>query len=152
MLGGLRLPRRLRVSAVLAVLVALAVGSFQPFYVRMLAADRSAMRAWLIDLPYSKVPTLRAFLLEARENLEAGQTVVFLAPFTRFEQGYRYAFGRANYVLARNRVLPLVDAEDRMVQASLREADVAVSWRTSPPPGFEIVWTHPEGSISRRTQ
>jgi hypothetical protein len=136
----------------IALLLVLAVGAFEPFYIRIFASDRAALRMQLDELPYRKLPTLKGFLEDARAQLPPGATTVFLAPFPRSEQGYRYAYGRAAWVLAGHRLLPIVDNNDAILHRHLEEADVAVAWRTAPPPGFEVIYEHPEGSVSRRVR
>jgi hypothetical protein len=134
----------------LVLLLVLAVGAFEPFYIRIFASDRAALGVQLEKLPYTKLPTLKGFLEDVRTEVPPGVTVVFLAPFPRSEQGYRYAYGRAAWVFAGQRMLPLVDNDDRILHRHLEEADVALAWRTAPPPGFEVIYEHPEGSVSRR--
>lgn len=136
-------------AAASAILLLLAIGAFEPFYLRMFVADRDVLGRHLVELPYRKLPTLRTFLLDAREQTASGETLVFLAPFDSFEGGYRYAFGRAAYLLAGRRVLPVIGRDDAPLIENLRAADAAVAWKAPPPRGFEPVWVGADGSVSR---
>lgn len=135
-----------------AIVLILAVGAFEPFYVRIFTADRAAMRAHLVALPDTKLPTLRRFLEDVDSEIPPGSTVAFLAPFPGFEQGYRYAYRRAAWILADHRMLPVLASDDRILHHHLARADVVVAWRTPPPPGFVVIYENPEGSVSRRAQ
>lgn len=128
----------------------LLAGTFQPFYVRILFADRSAMKPYLTELPYRKTPGLRAFLVEARERIRPGEVVVFLAPFETWEGGYRYAMRGARYILGGRTVRGVIGPYDVDLSSNLDQADVIVAWRAPVPTGWTVTWAGREGAVARR--
>lgn len=147
---GVRLEPVQRAIAV-AAFVLVAVGTFQPFYLRIFLADRPAMASFLTELPYRKTPGLRAFLVEAREHTRPGDVLVFLAPFPSWEGGYRYSMRGARYLLAGRTVRGLIGPGDADLSPNLERAELLVAWRVPVPEGWDIVWTGEGGAVATRS-
>lgn len=132
--------RRLLLGVALA---AVAIGAFQPFYLRVWKQDWPALEAYLTELPYRKLPGLRRLCLEADRRTPPGSRVLFLMPPQTTKDAYDYGFGRTQYLLAAKDVVPRFDRSGRGVEYIL-------CWRCTPPSGFVTVWEGGEGSLARR--
>jgi hypothetical protein len=134
---------RIRRTLAALALVAIAIGSFQPFYVRVWQQEWRALGAYLTELPYRKVPGMRQLLVEVDHRTPPGSRILFATPHRTWEGGYGYAFRRAQYLLAGKDVIPMI--------GPAREADFLVCWsRCTPPAGFTVIWKSDAGSLARR--
>ena len=117
-----------------AALLALAAGSFQPFYLKVLRQDWRQLGAYLTELPYRKVPGLRQLCVEVDRRVPLGARVLFVAP----ANGYEYAFRRAQYLLAGREVVPAGTAE---YIACIPACSA---------PGYRVAWRNEKGMLLRR--
>ena len=120
---------------VAAALLAIAAGSFQPFYLKVWRQDWRQLGAYLTELPYRKVPGLRQTCVEADRRIPANARVRFVAPANR---GYEYAFRRAQYLLAGKDVVPSGDA------------DYVVCVPACNARGFTTLWRNERGAVLKR--
>lgn len=91
-------------------------------------------------------------MLEVRARTKPGDVIVIAAPYTKWDQGYRYLYIRALYPLTGRVVLPLVDEHDRPRGDNLARANVVAAYRCDPRlPGFAEVWRGRDGVLLRRT-
>jgi len=138
------------------IALAIAIGAFEPFYLRIFTLDRTRQAALLTELPYRKLPGLRQFLLDVRARTQKGAVIAMFAPLTRtreWEGGYDYLYGRALYPLAGRRVVPLLDPENRFQPQNLAEADYVAAYHAGPQiEGFVEVWRGPSGVLLRRAR
>ncbi|HEV7919922.1 MAG TPA: hypothetical protein VGR02_03930 [Thermoanaerobaculia bacterium] len=133
----------------LVAVALLAVGAFEPFYVRMFLADRSRMAASLRELPYSKAPGLRRFYAEVARRTPPGSRIAIAARWTGWEGGYEYVYARALYPLAGRQIHALTGPRP----SSAADMDFIAAYRSSPAvPGFETVWQSEDGTLLRRTR
>ncbi len=86
----------------------IAAGAFEPFYLRIFTIDRAQLRASLIELPYRKLPGLRALLVETRARTRDGDVIAIVAPYA-WDNGYEYVYARSLYTLAGRRVVTQKD-------------------------------------------
>lgn len=129
----------------------IAIGAFEPFYLKVFTMRRDAMRAMLTELPYSKTPGLRRFLNDVRARTKRGDTIAIAAPFATWDGGYDYVFARSPYTLAGRRVLPLIDEADRPRPENLARADYVAAYRVNATvPSFDVVWRSADGVLLRR--
>ncbi|HEX6087894.1 MAG TPA: hypothetical protein VF266_25400 [Thermoanaerobaculia bacterium] len=122
-----------RVLALLAF-AAIAVGAFQPFYLRVLGHDWRQLGAYLTELPYRKVPGLRQLCVEADRRTPVGARILFVAPVP----GYEYAFRRAQYLLAGKDVV------------AGGEADYIACLPACRARGFTTIWSSEKGALLKR--
>ncbi|HYS54432.1 MAG TPA: hypothetical protein VER58_11795 [Thermoanaerobaculia bacterium] len=133
---------RLRVIVTAAALVGIAIGSFQPMYLRIFAMDGDRLRAAYTELPYRRIPGLRKLLVDATARTPRGATVALWVPFREWEGGYGYAFRRAPFLMPEQRLVPI---------DHLGEAQYLVCWHGCPGvAGFVSVWRSQEGELMRR--
>ena len=126
------------------------IGSFEPFYFRMLTPERARFGAWAAQLPYAKTPGLRAFMLGVHERTKNGDRIAIVAPYTKWNGGYAYAFTRSTYVLAGRTTIPLVGDDDSQLSAD--GAEYFACWHIAPPPGTTIVWRDNHGVLARKSR
>lgn len=126
----------------LLAIAALAIGSFQSFYLRVWRQDFGALNAYLTELPYRKVPGMRTLLIEADRRTPLGARILFATPHKTWDDGYTYAFRRAQYLLAGKDVIPML--------GPAREADYVVCWRCAPPRGFRVIFRNENGTLAKR--
>lgn len=140
--------------AALGSFLAIAIGTFQSLYVRIYTIDLPGLRAAWTELPYRKLPGLRRMLLEVDRRTPDGARILLWLPQHEWDGGYGYGFWRAEYLLARKTVIPLLHPEhDRMEPSHLSEADWVVCWRQCPPPpDFVLTWKSDDGSLWRRVR
>jgi hypothetical protein len=122
-----------RALAALA-LAALAAGSFQPFYLKVWRQDWRQLGAYLTELPYRKVPGLRQLCVETDRRTPMGARILFVAP----ENGFDYAFRRAQYLLAGKDVVPS------------GHADYIACLPGCSARGFTVVWRSDRGLLLKR--
>lgn len=135
------------------VAAAIAIGIFQPFYLKVFTVDRARMAAMLLELPYRKTPGLRLFLEGVRAHTRTGDAIAVASPFTTWDNGYEYVYARSTYVLAGRRVLVLRDPADRPQPQNLARADYVAAYRVNVAlPGFVEVWRGPDGILLRRAR
>jgi len=150
------------------IAVAIAAGAFEPFYLRIFTTNRARFGAMLADLPYKKMPGMKQFLLEVRARTNDGDAIALAAPFHRtitsgggydfifaskWEGGYDYIFGRALYLLAGRRVVPLLGPGDQPLPQNLQKAEFLAAYRCDPAvPGFAVVWRGRDGVLLRRVR
>ena len=102
-------------------------------------------------LPYQKLPGSRELMLEVRARTKPGDVIAISAPFTKWDQGYRYLYMRALYPLAGRVVVPLIDERDQPHFENLARANVIAAYRCEPRvPGFDVVWRGRDGTLLRR--
>lgn len=120
-------------------LLAIAAGSFQPFYLKTWRQDWRQLGAYLTELPYRKVPGLRQLCVEADRRTPLEARILFVAPVN----GYEYAFRRAQYLLAGRDLIPMGRAEARPgFVVCLPSCDV--------PAGFTVAWRSDRGMLLKR--
>lgn len=142
-------PRVLGVVAA-AALLALAAGSFKPFYFQMLTRDRDRARAALGRVAFGKMPGYEKFLVGVRSRTEPGDTIALVVPMTEWS-GYSWAYYRASYVLAGRTVLPLMDASNRVHPENLSAAVYVAAWESHPrDASARVVWAEDGGALLRR--
>ena len=126
-------------------------GGFEPFYLRIFALDRAALRQTYLELPYRKLPGFRTLLTESRKATPPGARVALWLPSGRWESGYEYGYYRSVYLLAGREVLPLLDDSSRFLPANLAAADYVICWHCRPPfNGFEDILQTPDGVLARK--
>ena len=131
----------------IAIVAAIAIGAFEPFYIRIFFTDRTRLRAALTELPYTKAPGLRTFLSEVAQRTPPGSRVAIAAPWTEWDRGYEYVFARSLYPLAGREVLALTRP------GSLERAEYVAAWHAAPAiPGFTEIWRGRDGVLLRRTK
>ncbi|HXH38959.1 MAG TPA: hypothetical protein VNN08_10050, partial [Thermoanaerobaculia bacterium] len=144
--------RRLIRRWALVAAVAIAAGAFEPFYFRIFLADRAALAAREVTLPYRKLPGSQQLMHEVRARTKPGDVIGIAAPFPKWDQGYWYLYTRALYPLTGRVVLPLLDEHDRPLGGNVARANVIAAYRCEPHlPGFTEVWRGPDGVLLRRT-
>jgi hypothetical protein len=125
----------------------LAIGAFEPFYVRIFLADRARLGASLRELPYTKAPGLRRFYAEVAARTPPGARIAIASRWTQWEGGYEYVYARALYPLAGREVVALTGPHPSDVNA----ADYVAAYRSEPAlPGFVTVWRSADGALLRR--
>lgn len=144
----------------LASWLAIAAGSFQPFYLKTLTLelktltlDAAQLRATWIELPYRRVPGLRKGLVEIARRTPPDARILFWTPHRSWDGGYNYAYRRAQYLLAGREVLSLLaDGRDVVDPRGVRDAQYIACWPECPPapPGFAIAWKGDGGMLLRR--
>lgn len=149
-------PTRNRIVAALAAAawLAIGIGAFQTFYLRIWTADRSALREQYGELPFRRIPGWRTLLEETATRTPPGARILIALPHRPWQSGYGYGFRRAQYVLAGREAVPLLDRESgRIDDAALARVDFVVCWRGCPqPPGFVEIWRGADGSLLRRVR
>lgn len=133
---------------------AIGAGAFQKFYVRIYGEDRALFKAQFRELPYRRIPGLRSMLTEVERRTPDGSRIVINLPHRPWQGRHEYGFRRAQYLLQRRVVLPLLDARtSRIDWDNVRSADyVACLQPCAPPPGFEVVWRGREATLLERTR
>jgi hypothetical protein len=142
-----------RNGSVVAVVAAalIVIGTVEPFYLRMLVLDRERYGAFATELPYHKLPGLRLFLLELRQQTRRGDRIAMDAPFQTWNGGYDYYYARSLYTLSGRDVLPLRGPDDHPIPQNLERAEYVASWRSAPQlRGFAIIWRGRDGVLQRR--
>lgn len=135
---------RIRRTLAILALLALAAGSFQPYYLRVWRQDWRAMGAYLTELPYRKIPGLRRLLVEADRRTLPGRRILFAMPAQSSAEAYDYAFGRAQYFLGAKVLVP------RFAKRT-DDVDYVLCWsRCTPPRGFKVLWSSEVGVLARR--
>ncbi len=135
------------------LLAAMIVGGFQPFFFRVLFADRAAAARELAAGPDRAFPGYAAFVRQARARIPPGARVAILVPMRRWDGGYAYAYYRASYILTSREVIPLVDPEDAAHLDRLARADYVAAWRMAPRlPHFAPAWSGDGGILLRRIE
>src|ERR1051326_1588870 len=124
---------RLRAILAVAAFAAIAAGTFQPLYVRMLFADAAPMRAAFEELPYRRLPGLRRLMLDVDRRTPRGARIALWVPYTEWNGGYGYAYRRAPFLLPDKRVLPMLEpTRHRPTTAHLAEGGEVVCWHARP--------------------
>jgi hypothetical protein len=147
--------RRWDVLGAIVAAAAIGAGSFQPFYLRIFAADTATLAATYTEVPYYRIPGFRQLLLHANEVVPVGASALVVTPHRPWDNGYGYAYRRAQYVLTGRDVLPLIDEQrGSVLPQSLADADYVVCWRACeiPLPRTEVVWRGSEGVVLRRVR
>jgi hypothetical protein len=120
---------------------AIVIGAFDGRLVRLLVDPASSLAR-----PDRDTPGYPRFLAEVAARTNPDQAIVLIAP------EYEYPHFRATYLLAKRRVIPLLDADGRAHPERLREADVVAVWRMPPPPGYDVIWSGHDGALLRRSR
>jgi hypothetical protein len=130
----------------------MAIGSFEPMYLRVFRVDTAALNRQWTELPYRKVPGWRNVLLEAERRTPVGARILIVTPHAPGQGGYRYAFERSHFILAGRELVPLRDpANEGPIRVDLRSVDyIACSGVCRPPDGFAPVWASQDGALLRR--
>lgn len=144
---------QLRRVAAAIVFALLFLGGVQPYFVKLLFRDTSALAESLAHAPDAQTPTYPAFLERVRGATKNGDSILIIVPMRHWDEGYSYAYYRASYFLAGRRTVPIVNAEDALIRDNVEKADYVASWRVAAQvPGFETVWRDDEGMLLRRTR
>jgi hypothetical protein len=138
----------------LAAWIAIGAGAFESFYVTVHFRDLEGLRAFWTEVPYRRLSGLRRMLVAVNERTKPGDRVLLFTPHHPWQNGYGYAFRRAQYVLAGRDVLPLLEHDrDAIDPRSLAEATHIACWRDCPPfVGFDVVWRSDDGMLLRRAR
>ncbi len=145
---------RIRIWLARAACICLLAGVFQPFYFRFFSArQRAGFAAFAARLPFTKMPSLPAFIEGVRGRTRAGDRIAIAVPYARWDGGYAYAFTRSTYLLVGRTTVPLIDERDRQTPENLAKADYVAAWHTNVAwPGFAQVWRGPDGVLLRRAR
>jgi hypothetical protein len=147
------MPRNMRLVLASLAFACIAAGAFQPFYWRVFAMNRAAMRAALVELPYRRLPGFRRFMIGVRDRTKAGERIAIVMPTERWSQGYEYGFQRATYLLSGRTTIPVVDDHDRSLRQNARQADAIAAFGVDVvAPHFATVWRSNDGVLVRRTR
>jgi hypothetical protein len=140
--------------AALGAFLAIAIGSFEPFYLRIYTIDSATLRANWTELPYRKVPGLRRVLVEVDRRTPRGARVLLATPHRPGEGGYRYAYARAQFLLAGRELVPLLEPfTENRIPLQLESVDYIACWHDcATPQGFEIIWKNNDGVLLRRAR
>ena len=132
----------------------IAIGGFEPFYLRIFTLDRARYAALLTELPYRKLPGFRRFLLGVDAHTPIGARIAIWIPAPGWDGAYGYGYYRAPFFLTGKQVVPLqVPFVDRPAPENVRVADFVAAWHGAPSiPGFEVVWRSADGVLMRRVQ
>jgi hypothetical protein len=123
------------------------IGGFEPYYVRIFAANQAQTRAAMTELPYRKLPGFRRLLLDVDRSTPRGAKIAIALPFRDWDGGYGYGYYRASFLLPGKQVVPLLPP------ANLRAADYVVIWKGRfPIDGFAPLWTTADGTLMKRIQ
>jgi len=144
----------LRVILAVLAFIAIAAGAFQPMYLRMYNVDRSQMQASFEELPYRKLPGLRALMLEVRRRTPPDARIALWIPDHKWDGGYGYAFHRVPFLLPDKRVLPMVALDrDEPTARYLSETDFIACWQPCPPvERFRSLWRSNDGELLVRAR
>jgi hypothetical protein len=143
--------QRLAVAAV--AFLCIAGGAFQPFYWRMFAMNRPAMRAELVELPYRQLPGFRRFMTGVRDRTRDGDRVAIIFGTNRWREGYEYGFVRSTYLLYGRTVIPVIDPQDHRLPQNVSLADAIAAYGIDVvAPHFKKVWQSEDGVLLRRTE
>src|SRR5207244_1806969 len=135
-------PLQIAAYTVLAMLV---VGGFEPYYVRVFAADGERTRAAMTELPYRKLPGLKRLLADVDRSTPPGAKIAIALPFRDWDAGYGYGYYRASFLLPGKQVVPLLPPQN------MRFADYVVIWKgTFAIDGFVPLWTTADGTLMAR--
>lgn len=145
-----------RIAALCAVIL-IGASAFEPFYLRIFVIDRQQYGSMLTELPYRKLPGLRAFLDGVRTRTRRGDSVALFAiglhHAAGWAGGYDYFRERAMYPLAGRRIVALIDDNDRFHSERVNEANCIAAYRSSPSAiGFALVWRGADGTLLRRVR
>src|ERR1051326_7643467 len=102
---------RLRAILAVAAFAAIAAGTFQPLYVRMLFADAAPMRAAFEELPYRHLPGLRRLMLDVDRRTPRRARIALWVPYTEWNGGSGSPSRRAPFRLRDRRGLPMLEPE-----------------------------------------
>ena len=92
-----RFPARTMVASI--VFAAAVIGGFEPLYLRMIVADRDALRASAAAVADRDTPQYATFLEQVRARTPTGASIAILAPVRHWQDGYDYWYYRACYIL-----------------------------------------------------
>lgn len=111
---------------------------------------RERQAAYYSRLADRATPDYPKFLAEVCAKTPPGSTVAIVVP-RGWDEGYRYAYYRAVYLLEGRRALPVV-WKNRQLPENLRSADYVAAWRISMPRRpFEPEWSGFSGTLYRRS-
>lgn len=148
--GGESHGRSLRLLQIV-ILGGLFAGAFHPFFILSNFKDRGRIRETLRDLPYSKTPGLRRFMLGVRERTRSGDRIAIFVPMKDWSGGYGYAYARSQYLLAGREVLAVIGPDQQVQPANIDQAGYVASWHMTPAlAGFREVWRSDDGVLLRR--
>ena len=138
----------------IAILVAIAFGGFEPFYLRIFSIDRARLAATLEELPYRKLPGLRDFFQQVRARTKTGDSIAVSAPGLHptpsGEGAYEYFCARSYYILSGRRIVPVLAPGDEPPPVDAAKIDYAAVYHSSAAiPGFVQVWRGNEGALFR---
>lgn len=138
--------------ASVAAWIAIAAGAFQPFYLQIFRLDLSSLRSRWTELPYRKAPGLRPALVEVARRTPEGAGILLWTPSTSWDDGYDYAYRRAQYLLAGRTVIPMFVDPHGIDARNPAAAQFIACWSQCPsvPPGFALEWSGDSGMLLRR--
>jgi hypothetical protein len=80
-----------RVAGV-AVWFAIGAGAFIPLYLQIHTWNRAALAADFRELPYRRIPGLRALSAEVDRRTPPGARILLVLPHRQWKEGYEYGF------------------------------------------------------------
>jgi hypothetical protein len=79
--------------------------------------------------------------------------IAVVGPYTQWDGVYQYMYGRAMYLLAGRRLVPMYDQQNRFHPEKLGAAGYIAAYRLEPlVPGFQTIWRGPDGTLLRRVR
>ena len=138
--------------AALALLVALSWYGLKPWHGGFIVANRAQWHELLSRFPDRHFPGYHEFILGVRQQTPEGASIAIAFPTLAWEQGYSYAYFRADYLLEQRRVIPLALPEWKNA-GRVYEAEYVAAWQVAPPSnGWTVVWTGAGGSLVKRSR
>lgn len=136
----------------LAAFVLIVGGLFEAELVRFVFRDRQPIRERITELPYLRLPGLRAFLADVLGATKPGDRIAIWFNGARWEHGYYDVYFRAAYLLEGRRVLPLLYGIDRrLLTENLAQANYVACWRCeTAPPGYRVARTLRGGVLAEK--
>lgn len=132
----------------IAAFVAIALGSAEPFYLRIFFDDAARMGATFAELPWRKLPGFQRFLEGVDARTPPGAQIAIAIPLPGWEGGYGYGYYRAAFLLPGKQIVPLLDAPE-----NIQKADYIAAWHESPSVvGFDAIWRSGDGVLLKRTR
>jgi hypothetical protein len=89
------------------LLVSLSYIGLRPFWVRLLFTDRKPVAAMLSQAPHRLSPGYVELIRSWEAVIPEGSRVAVVLPRLEWDEGYSYAYFRAQYYLPGRRVIPL---------------------------------------------
>lgn len=140
--------RKIIAAGALIALLALRV---EPKLWQFPFGDRALLNAYFVDQADHHWAMYVRFLKGVRERTPRGAKIIFVVPTMSWDDGYSYAYYRANYFLSGREVLPLVWMDDSTHSENLRAAEYLGLWRVEMPrTNARVVWQGEGGVLLKR--